>query len=334
MKRFFNLLNRLKVPFTLVIASAAFYALTELQLLPDRYNTERWQSVVNVASQVCLILAFGWAITTIIDSLISRRVSKLNHSEADNLYARKTQTRLDVLRRIWILFGALATLGAALTAIPAARQIGVSLFASAGIAGIAVGIAARPVLSNLIAGLQIAFTQPIRLDDVVIVEGEWGRIEEIDLFYVVVRIWDLRRLVVPLSYFIETPFENWSRRTTQIIGQIYWSLDYLAPIDAMREKLNEFVEEDRNWDGETVGLVVTDATGDAITVRAIASAANSTAAWDLRCAVREKMISWLQAEHPEALPRLRAEGSISAVPDRLVEAVPEPPKQPAGNGRG
>lgn len=332
MKRFFNLLNRLKVPFTLLLASGALSVIVEMQLLPEPYNTERWQGMVSIVSQVCLILAMGWALTTIVDSLIARRVSQLNHSEADNLYARKTQTRLDVLRRIWILFGALATLGAALTVIPAARQIGVSLFASAGIAGIAVGIAARPVLSNLIAGLQIAFTQPIRLDDVVVVEGEWGRIEEIDLFYVVVRIWDLRRLVVPLSHFIEKPFENWSRRTTQIIGQVYWSLDYRAPIAAMREKLEEIVEEDRNWDGETVGLVVTDSTGDAITVRAIATAANSSAAWDLRCAIREKMILWLQEAHPEALPRLRAESSISAVPDRLVERASE--AQPAGNGRG
>ncbi len=187
------------------------------------------------------------------------------------------------------------------------KQFGVSLFASAGIAGIAVGIAARPMLSNLIAGLQIAFTQPIRLDDAVVLEDEWGWIEEIGLFYVVVRLWDWRRLIVPLSYFIEQPFQNWTRKSASIIGSVFWSLDYRAPVSEMREKLTEICRATPLWDGDVVNLQVTDTDTATIRVRALASAKNSPDAWDLRCFIREKMIAWLQEKHPEALPRMRGE---------------------------
>ncbi|MCB1475376.1 MAG: mechanosensitive ion channel [Rhodobiaceae bacterium] len=216
-------------------------------------------------------------------------------------------TKLDVLRRIWVIVGGMATLAAALTVVPWARQIGISLFASAGIAGIAIGLAARPVLSNLLAGLQIAFTQPIRIDDAVVVEGEWGWIEEIGLFYVVIKIWDWRRLVVPLSYFIEKPFQNWTRSSASIIGSVFWHVDYRAPVDAIRSKLEEICRGTDLWDGDVVNLQVVETTSTTMQLRALASARNSPRAWDLRCLIREQMISWLQAEYPEALPRLRAE---------------------------
>ena len=262
-------------------------------------------SVSHIAGTVFFILSAGWLLSTIVDGLMKRRLRKLRLDVEDSLHARKMATQLDVIRRIWTVLAGTFTLAAALTVIPGVRQIGVSLFASAGIAGIAIGIAARPVLSNLIAGLQIAFTQPIRLNDVVVVEEEWGTIEAITLFYVIIKIWDWRRLVVPLSYFIETPFENWTREGARIIGPIYWSLDYRVPLDAMREKLKEICESTDLWDKDVMNLQVTESKGDALTVRALASASDSVRAWDLRCLIREQMITWLQEEYPEALPSSR-----------------------------
>ncbi len=269
-----------------------------------------WRVRGEVIAQVLTIIAIGWTGVVIGDAYLKRQLRRLALGEKDNLEARKRATRLDVLRRIWVVIGAVATLAAALTALPFARQLGVSLFASAGIAGIAVGIAARPVLANLIAGLQIAFTQPIRIEDAVVVEGEWGWIEEIGLFYVVIRIWDWRRLVVPISYFIEKPFQNWTRRTASIIGSVFWRLDYRAPVSAMREKLTELCKATDLWNGEVVNMQVTEACDNTIEVRALASAGTSPEAWDLRCYLREEMLAWLQNEHPYALPRMRAEAAV------------------------
>ncbi|WP_300420603.1 mechanosensitive ion channel family protein [uncultured Hyphomonas sp.] len=271
--------------------------------------------MAGISSGVLFIIAFGWLVGTIVDALIKRRLAGLHLDAEDNLEARKSATRLDVVRRVWIVIAGIVTLAAALTVIPGVKQIGVSLFASAGIAGIAIGLAARPVLSNLIAGLQIAFTQPIRLDDAVVVEGEWGWIEEIGLFYVVIKIWDWRRLVVPLSYFIETPFQNWTRKSASIIGSVYWTVDYHAPIARMREKLEEICKSTPLWNGDVVNLQVTEASGNSVTVRGLASASSSPKAWDLRCLIREQMIEWLQAEHPEALPRLRADTDVKLPED-------------------
>ena len=190
---------------------------------------------------------------------------------------------------------------------PSLRAVGFSLFASAGAAGLIVGLAARPTLSNLIAGLQIALTDPIRIDDVVIVEGEWGWIEEINTTYVVIRIWDLRRLVVPLTHFIEKPFENWTRRSADILGTVFFYADYTVPVDEIRAALRRIVEASELWDGEVCGLQVTNATERTVELRALVSAATSPAAWDLRCIVRERMIEYLKRQYPESLPRVRAE---------------------------
>ena len=190
---------------------------------------------------------------------------------------------------------------------PSLRAVGFSLFASAGAAGLIVGLAARPTLSNLIAGLQIALTDPIRIDDVVIVEGEWGWIEEINTTYVVVRIWDLRRLVVPLTHFIEKPFQNWTRRSADILGTVFFYADYTVPVDEIRAELRRIVEGSELWDGEVCGLQVTNATERTVELRALVSAATSPEAWDLRCMVRERMIEFLMRHYPESLPRVRAE---------------------------
>lgn len=262
--------------------------------------------------RILLILAIGWLIGTVVDALLKRQLAQLDLASEDNLKARKQATKLDVVRRVWTIVVAVVTGAVALTLIPGFRQIGVSLLASAGIAGLAIGLAARPVLANLIAGLQIAFTQPIRIDDAVVVEGEWGWIEEVGLFYVTIKLWDWRRLVVPLAYFIERPFQNWTRESASIIGTVLWHLDYAAPVDAIREKLEEICKQTELWDGEVVNLQVSETGADTITVRALASARTSPRAWDLRCLIREKMITWLQTEHPEALPRRRLEQVYAA----------------------
>ena len=270
---------------------------------------ETLRGVAGILGRICMVIAAGWAVGTVVDAFLKRQVASLKLDDFDNLSARKTATRLDVARRIWIVLSGIITIAAALTMIPGVRQIGISLFASAGIAGLALGLAARPVLSNLIAGIQIAFTQPIRIDDAVVVEGEWGWIEEIGLFYVVIKIWDWRRLVVPLSYFIEQPFQNWTRQSASIIGSVFWSLDYRTPVGAVREKLQAICEGTKLWDGQVVNLQVTDTTETTIQLRALASARTSPEAWDLRCLIREEMVSWLQETYPHALPRFRVEQS-------------------------
>jgi hypothetical protein len=197
----------------------------------------------------------------------------------DNLRARKFVTQARVLRRTVNIVVGILTVGAVLQTFESVQRYGVSLFASAGAAGLILGLAARPVLANLIAGIQIALTQPIRIDDVVIVEGEWGWIEEIFATYVVVRLWDLRRMIVPLSHFIEQPFQNWTRESASIIGAVYWHLDYTVPVAKVRAKLAEIVEASPHWDGKVVNLQVTDTDKDTVTVRGLMSARTSPQAW-------------------------------------------------------
>jgi hypothetical protein len=192
-----------------------------------------------------------------------------------------------------------------LVTFPSIREIGTSLLASAGLAGLVVGLAARPTLANLLAGLQIALTEPIRLDDVVIVEGEWGKVEEITTTYVVVRIWDLRRLIVPLSQFIEKPFQNWTRQTADLLGTVFVYTDYSVSVDAVRQKLLEILQLSGMWDGKVWGLQVTNATDHTMELRALMSAPDSSRAWDLRCHVREKLIEHLQNRYPQSLPQTR-----------------------------
>jgi small-conductance mechanosensitive channel len=257
------------------------------------------------ALQVALIAFLGWMSVTAINIGAVLYLQRFNITTADNLLARKHVTQVRILR------GALNTLivviatAAALMTFQQVRQFGVSLFASAGIAGIVVGLAARPMLSNLIAGLQLAITQPIRIDDAVIVEGEFGNIEEITSTYVVVRLWDWRRMIVPLTNFIEKPFQNWTREGAQIIGSVTLYLDYSAPVDQVREKVSGIARESKLWDGQVIGVQVTDCKEETIEVRVLVSAQTSGAAFDLRCEVREKLIDFLQREYPQALPRKR-----------------------------
>ncbi len=237
----------------------------------------------------------------------------------DNLQARAIHTQVNVL--VKILLVVILFIGAAsmLMTFEKVRQIGVSLLASAGIAGIIVGFAAQKSLATLFAGIQIALTQPIRLDDVVIVEGEWGRIEEITLTYVVVRIWDLRRLVVPITYFIEKPFQNWTRVTADILGTVHIYADYRLPVEEVRTQLHRFLQEEPEWDGKVWGLQVTGTSDRTLELRALMSAPDAGIAWNLRCSIREKLLAWLQASYPECLPRVRAEIAGAEAPSSPAE---------------
>lgn len=225
---------------------------------------------------------------------------------ADNLHARRIQTQARVFSRMSQVVVVLVGVSLALMTFPAIREVGATLLASAGIAGVVAGLAAKPVFGNLIAGVQIALTQPIRLDDVVIVEGEWGRVEEITSAFVIVRIWDERRMVVPLQWFIEHPFQNWTRTSSQLLGDVTLRLDYRTPMPEVRAELDRVCRSDPRWDGRVCVAQVTDADRSTIAVRLLVSARNSGDLFDLRCAVRERMVDFLNARHPEALPRMRA----------------------------
>jgi len=259
---------------------------------------------------IAIICLIGWAGITALNIAADLYLRRFRLDAADNLIARKHNTQVRVLLRSADVLVLVVTIGAALMTFEPVRQYGVSLFASAGVAGIVVGLAARPVLSNLFAGVQLAMTQPIRIDDAVVVENEWGSIEEITSTYVVVRLWDWRRMIVPLSYFIEKPFQNWTRDTAALIGSAFFYLDYRAPVGVIRDKLNEIVKASENWNGQVVNLQVTDTKQGSIELRALMSANSAAHAFDLRCEVREKMIAFLQQEHPEALPVQRGLAEI------------------------
>ncbi len=248
----------------------------------------------------------------------------------DNLRARQVQTQTRVLvRTLGIL---VLTIGAAamLMTFPAARQIGASLLASAGLAGLAVGFAAKPVLGNLIAGLQIAIAQPIRLDDVVIVENEWGRVEEITGTYVVLRIWDSRRLVIPLQWFIEHPFQNWTRKTSSLLGSVIIWVDYSTPLEPLRAEAKRLCAEAGHlWDGEVCSLQITDCNDRAMQLRILASSGDSPRNWELRCYLRENVLIWLNRNYPDALPELR----VSLTPRQSCPDEELPPRQTIGGGQ-
>lgn len=259
-----------------------------------------------------LIAAVSWLAARAIRALEEAILIGHPIDVEDNLHARRIHTQTRVLARMLIFAVEFMGFSLILMTFPSVRQLGAGLLASAGIVGLVTGLAARPVLGNLIAGLQLALTQPIRLEDVVIVEGEWGRIEEISLTYVVIRIWDDRRLVVPLQYFIEHPFENWTRSTANLLGAVELFVDYRMPVEVLRAELQRIVRQAKEWDGRVCVLQVTDITEHTVKLRALVSAADSGRAWDLRCSVREALLAFLQREHPYYLPRLRTERVVAA----------------------
>jgi small-conductance mechanosensitive channel len=257
--------------------------------------------------QVAFIALFTWVAIVTTDIFGSVYLGRLRLDVEDDLLARKHVTQIRILKRAAVTIIALIGIASALMTFDQVRQLGVSLFASAGVAGLAIGMAARPLLTSFIAGVQIAMTQPIRIQDAVGIEGEFGTIEEITSTYVVVQLWDSRRMILPLNYFIEKPFQNWTREKSSIIGAVIIYVDYYADVGAIRRKLEEIVKTTTLWDGRVVNLQVTDATEMSIQLRALASARTPAAAWDLRCLVREALIAFVSRELPSSLPRSRCQ---------------------------
>ncbi|MBV1691348.1 mechanosensitive ion channel family protein [Novosphingobium sp. G106] len=294
--------RRLRAPSRWLFLAFAVTA-TQPALSLSRQGTEAW----NRGAGLVMPGLFGWTGIALLGVVLDFVQAKADTTVADNLRARRRQTRAGILYRIAVFIVLLITFCMMLMSIPSVRSIGVTLIASAGLAALAVGAAAQPALKNLIAGVQMAVTEPISIDDVVIMDGEWGRIEEIRLTYAVVKIWDERRLIVPISKFLENSFQNWTRHTSQILGNVIWYFDATVDVPRLRTKLEELVTVNERWDGRFFNLQVTDARPESIEIRALMTAKDASTAFDLRCDIRESMLDFVRREMPEALVRYRAD---------------------------
>ncbi|HEV2303902.1 MAG TPA: mechanosensitive ion channel family protein [Candidatus Acidoferrales bacterium] len=287
--------------------------LVVLAVLPEAPLSKNVMDILEHAAGLGLIAAIAWLVILVSQVTSDILAQRYRVDATNNLLARRVQTQFSIFHRIIVVVVCIVALAIMLMTFPAIKHIGMSILASAGLAGLIVGLAMKDTLSNLVAGIQIAFAQPFRLEDVVIVEGEWGWIEEITTMYVVVRIWDLRRLVLPLSYFLTHPFQNWTRTSAQLLGYIYLNVDYKVPIDEVRKELRRICESTKLWQGKVCVLQATDSTEHTMQIRALMDAEDSSKAWDLRCLVREKLIEFLQKNYPDSLPRYRAE--LTPLPD-------------------
>jgi len=295
-------------------------------LLPTLELSERMTDRIHHILVLINIAAIGWLLarlTSVAEDVMHQHyLIKIK----DSLGARRIRTQFQMVRRIVVIVVQVLALSVMMMTFPKIRELGAGLLASAGVAGIVIGVAARPFLENLIAGIQIGLTQPIRIEDVVIVEGEWGRIAEINATHVVVHIWDDRRLIVPLNYFNTKPFQNWTWVSADLLGTAFFYVDYAFPVEAGRQELKRILDESNLWDGRAWGLQVTDTTDRTVTLRALMSAPDASIAWDLRCLVRERFVAFLQTQYPQCLPRIRLTESRDSEPDVALLA------SPSGNG--
>ncbi|OIJ92291.1 mechanosensitive ion channel family protein [Streptomyces monashensis] len=309
-----GLLRRARVPYQLVLCAA---------LLRGSYDQakllERHQAGVGRTLTLVLIGAAAWLVIRIAGAVVETGYSRYARAHRDAARVRRVRTQVELIKRVVSAIVMVVAIAAMLLTFPAMRAAGASLLASAGILGIVAGVAAQSTLSNLFAGLQIAFGDMVRIGDTVVVDGEWGTVEEITLTFLTVRTWDERRITMPVSYFTSKPFENWSRGTPQMTGTVSWHLDHGAPVEAMREKLRDILRESPAWDGRAYSLVVTDTTPNTIQVRALMTAKDSDDIWAVRVAVRERMLTWLVAQHPYALPRVNT--SEAALPPRHLPSA-------------
>ncbi|SFE18594.1 Mechanosensitive ion channel [Blastococcus tunisiensis] len=276
-----------------------------------------WRDPVVRVLGLALIATVGWLLAVAVQVAADMALARYDVDVVDNRHARRVRTQISLLRRLAIVLVVVLTIAAMLLTFPAARAAGAGILASAGVISIVAGLAAQTSLANVFAGLQLAFTDAIRVDDVVVVEDEWGRIEEITLTYVVVHIWDDRRLVLPSTYFTTTPFENWTRKESAVLGSVELDVDWTVPFDEMRTELHRLLEDEGGrgpelWDGRVGVLQVTDAVGSVVRARVLVSAQDAGTLFDLRCHVREHLVGWLQREHPEGLPHVRVEGASIA----------------------
>ncbi|WP_375326023.1 mechanosensitive ion channel family protein [Flagellimonas sp. GZD32] len=291
--------KRLATPLVLIFVSI----LLRLKALRDILNLEDAGYWFRKASTLLFIFAMAWVMIALLKIIKKTVIQHYDVGAADNLKARKVYTQFTILERIFIFVIILLSVGFMLMSFEEIREVGISIFASAGVAGIIIGFSAQQFIGTILAGIQIAIAQPIKLDDVVIVEGEWGRIEEITLTYVVVSIWDKRRLIVPTPYFINQPFQNWTKTSADLMGTVFLYVDYNVPFDKLREEQTRVLKSTDLWDGKVDVLQVTDTKPNYVEIRCLMSAKDSPTAWDLRVLVREKLIVYLQENYPESIAR-------------------------------
>jgi len=291
----------------LIISGLLLILVLSLELVTDFITDLTGIDLSTLANQQqnLFIAVAAWIAIIVLRILKTRFLKRYDISKEDNLHSRKVYTQFNILEKVIIFVIIIVAIGLILLSFEGIRKIGVGLFASAGVAGIILGLSAQKVVGALLAGIQIAITQPFRIDDAVVVEGEWGWIEEINLTYVVVRVWDKRRLVLPSSYFLEKPFQNWTRNNADIMGTIFLYTDYNIPFNDLRTELTRLLNASNLWDGKVNVLQVTESKETTVESRILVSAKNSPMAWDLRVYIREKMIEYIQKNYPDSLPRTR-----------------------------
>ncbi|WP_433538176.1 mechanosensitive ion channel family protein [Micromonospora sp. CA-249363] len=268
---------------------------------------ESWRRLLLHLLVLCVIASAAWLVAALLVVVEDTALARFRVDVPNNRHARRVRTQVVMLRRLTIAVIVILTIGVMLMTFPSVRGIGAGVLTSAGVVGVVAALAAQSLLGNVFAGLQLAFSDAVRLDDVVVVEGEWGRIEELTLSYVVVQIWDDRRLILPTSYFTSKPFQNWTRTEAAVLGTAEFDVDWAVPVQIMREELRRLVEGTELWDGRVCVLQVTDATGGMVRLRALVSAADAGSLWDLRALVREHLVGWIRDNRPTAMPRVRTE---------------------------
>ncbi|WP_241985614.1 MULTISPECIES: mechanosensitive ion channel family protein [Cryobacterium] len=317
-----TLVGLVRVPFRLTLLVGAIWSVNTLFL----QSTEEIERLVDFLFRALFIVAATWLICALLYFFEEVAATRYRVDVRDNRVARRVRTQLRMLRRIGVVVIVICAIGAVLLSIPGAATLGASLFASAGLLSVVAGLAAQSTLANVFAGIQLAFNNALRVDDVVIVETEWGKIEEITLTYVVVHIWDDRRMVLPSTYFTTNPFQNWTRHNSELLGAVEFDLDWRVDPAGMRVELDRIVAQTELWDGRVVVLQVTDAVGGFVRVRVLVSAADAPTLFDLRCLVRENLIDWINTHNPEALPvgrmELRREPARGPLPKRAESAHP------------
>jgi len=328
-----GLLRRGRVPFQLVLFAALLRgSYDQAKLLVDHR--------IGIGRTLTLILigAAAWLVVSIATAIVETSYNRYAHAHRDPARIRRVRTQVTLIQRVVTAVVGVVAAAAMLLTFPAMRAAGASLLASAGILGIVAGVAAQSTLSNLFAGLQIAFGDMVRLGDTVVVDGEWGTVEEITLTFLTVRTWDERRITMPVSYFTSKPFENWSRGTPQMTGIVFLHLDHSAPVEAMRGKLRDILRECPAWDGRDYGLAVTDSTPNTMQVRALVTAKDADDIWTVRVTVREQMVRWLCEQHPYALPRVNTSDAAlpwsRRSPDGSPDGAARRTHQSSRTGRG
>jgi small-conductance mechanosensitive channel len=306
-----NFAQKVWLPLLIFLASL----LLKVALISKIFVFDYTYEILNPISTLGIIISTTWLVILTLKILKNRMLRRYDVNTSDNLKARKIYTQFAVLENIIIFIIVILAIGIALMSFEGIRSVGVSVLTSAGIAGIIIGFSAQKAIGTLLAGIQIAFTQPIRLQDAVIVEGEWGWIEEIALTYVVIKIWDKRRLVVPSTYFIDTPFQNWTKNSADILGTVFLYTDYTVPVDSIREELDRLLENNPLWDRQAKVVQVTDATEKTMEIRVLVSAKDSPTAFDLRVHIREKLIDFIKKNYPDSLPKTRIDFNKNPPPE-------------------